>query len=314
MAAEIFQLGFPSGHTLYALIRNSSGQVWYPASEVFEDWGTGSRSHADWDIPLTDKSGGFYTANFPSAIPSNTTVGYRTTIFRQLGAAPASTDQVIGGARIYWSGTSEVAETIEQNVTALANRMFTKLGGSRDDLFIDDIDDTDDKNAVNAKRIYAQVRNEVLIRCLWNNCRKYADLGSVVVGLEMADWNYAFSLPSDTIFVSGQIDEDDRKLNFTYEIRGLYLFTNDYSNSDGDSAYIDYIYLVTDADEYSPGLVEAITTKWAAEMAPIYKPEWTERLKREYEYLVLPNSKAVNQQEQYADDEGSYSWRDARTS
>ncbi len=314
MADEIFQLGFPSGHTLYAIIRNSAGEVWYPTSEVFETWGTSSRAHADYDIPLVDKSGDFYTADFPTAIPANTSVGYRTTIFRRLGSAPASTDQVIGGARIYWTGSAEAADAIEQNVTAIANRMFLKLGGGRDDIVITDIDDTNDENAVKAKLIYAQVRNEVLARWPFNECREYADLGSAVVGLEMADWNYAFAKPTDSIFIVAQIDEDDKSIEFTYEVRGLYLFTNDYSNTDGDSAYVNYVKRVTDAEEYSPGLLEAIATKWAAEMAPLHKPEWTERLKREFEYLVLPNAAAKNQREQYDDDKGSYSWRDARTS
>lgn len=312
---EIFLIGYQSGYTTYALVRNSSGQIWYPTSEEFEDFGTGSRSHADYDIPLTDKSAGMYVADFPSAIPANTTVGYRTTIFHQVGASPASTDYVIGGSRIYWSGTSEVSDTIELNVTALANRMFKKVGGTLGpNLNITDIDDEDDENAVAAKAIYAQVRNEVLIRWPWNDCREYADLGAEVTGLPMADWEYAFALPSDKIAVVAQIDEENRKTEYECEVRGPYLFTSDYSNSDGDSAYIDYIKLVTDASLYSPALVEAITTKWAAEMAPAYNPKEKDNLKREFEYLVLPNAKASNQGSQYSEDKGRYTWRNARTS
>ena len=314
MADEIFLMGYPSGSTIYALIRNSSGQIWNPTLEEFEDFGTGSRSHTDYDIPLSDKEGGMYVADFPSDIPANTSVGYRTIIYRQIGSSPASTDHVVGGSRIYWTGSAEAADSIEANVTAIANRMFFKLGGGRDDIIITDIDDASDENAVKAKTIYAQVRNEVLVRWPWNDCRKFADLGAEASGLEMADLEYAFSLPTDKIAVVAQIDEDDRSVKFTYEVRGAYLFTNDYSNTDGDSAYIDYIYKVTDASEYSPALLEAIATKWAAEMAPLYKPEWTDQLKREFEYLVLPNAKAANQDSQYSEDEGRYSWREARTS
>lgn len=315
MADEIFLIGYPSGHTIYALVRNSSGQIWYPTSEEFEDFGTSLRSHSDYDIPLTDKSGGMYVADFPSA-PANTSVGYRTIIYRQIGASPASTDYVVGGARIYWTGSSEAADEVEQNATAVVNRAFYKIGGGRNDLIISDIDDTDDENAVNAKRIYTQVRNEVLIQWPWSECREFADLGAVVTGIEQADWEHIFALPSNCLFVVAQIDEDSRAVKFDYERRGLYLFTDEYSNSDGDSAYIDYIKKVTDASEYSPALFEAIATKLAAELAPLYKtiPGKTESLKREFEYLVLPNAKAANQQEQYSDDEGSYTWRDARTS
>ena len=313
MSNEIFLLGFPTGSTIYGHVRNSSGQVANPTLESFEDWGTGSRSHADYDIPLTDKSGGMYVADFPSWIPANTSLGYRTILYRQIGASPASTDHVVGGAVIKWTGSAVAADVIEQNVTAIANRMFLKLGGGRDDIIISDIDDATDDNAVKAKTIYTQVRNEVLIRWPWNDCREFADLGAEVTGLEMADYKYAFELPTDFIAMVAQIDEDSRTVKFKHEVRGAYLFTNEYSNSDGDSAYIDYIKKVTDASLYSPALLEAIATKWAAEMAPLYNPKEKDNLKREFEYLVLPNAEAANQESQHFDDEGSFSWRDART-
>lgn len=315
MANEIFNLGFPSGYTLYAIIRNSAGQVWYPTGEEFEDWGTSSRSHADYDIPLTDESGGIYLADFPSAIPANTSLGYRTIIFRQLGANPASTDQVLGGARIYWTGSSEAGVDTELNATSVANRAFAKLGGTKGpDIIISDIDDTSDENAVAAKAIYSQVRNEVLVRWPWNECREYADLGSETTVTAQADWEYVFALPSNYLAAAVQIDEEDHTIKHNCEVRGLYLYTNTLSNSDGDSAYIDYVKKVTDASEYSPALFESIATKLAAELAPRYKPQEKDNLKREYEFLVLPNAKATNQESQYEDDKGSYSWRDARTS
>lgn len=313
MADEIYLLGYPSGNTVYAHVRNSSGQIWYPTDEDFEDFGDGSRSHADYDIPLTDKLGGMYVADFPSA-PANTTVGYRTIVYRQIGASPASTDHVVGGSRIYWTGSAEVSDDLEANVTALANRMFLKVGGARTNILIDDIDDTDNEDAVIAKTIYTQVRNEVLLRWPWNECREFADLGSEVTGLEMADYDYVFGLPDDCVFVVAQIDEDNRATKYNYDVRGAYLFTKDYSNTAGDSAYIDYIKKVTDTSEYSPALFNAIATKWAAELAPKYNPKEKDNLKREFEYLVLPNAKSANQSEQYSDDEGSYSWRNARTS
>lgn len=313
MSNEIFLIGYPSGYTAYALVRNDSGQVWYSVSEVFEDFGTGSRSHADYDIPLTDKSGGMYVADFPSGIAANTSVGYRTIIYRQAGTSPASTDHIIGGARIYWTGSAEASEDTELNATSVCNRAFYKVGGSRTKITIDDIGDADDENAVICNTLYPQVRNEVLMRWPFNECREFADLGTETTGIEMADWEYVFELPSDCLGVVAQIDEEDSSLKFKYAVRGAYLFTNDYSNSDGDSAYIDYIKKVVDADEYSPTLFEAIATKLAAELAPVYAPSRIVDLKREYEFLVLPNAEAANQNEQYTDGDGSYSWRDART-
>lgn len=311
---EIFLVGYPSGLTVYALVRNSSGQIWYPTSEEFEDFGTSSRSHADYDIAMTDKSGGMYVGDFPSAIPANTSVGYRTIIYRQLGASPASSDHIIGGAKILWTGSAAAAADVEANVTALANRMFLKLGGGTTNIIIDDIDDATNEDAVIAKTIYTQVRNEVLARWPWKECREFADLGAEVSGLNMADWDYAFELPANFISLIAQIDEADSSIEFESEVRGAYLFTRDYSNVGEDSAYIDYIKKITDTSEYSPQLFEAIATKWAAELAPKYNPKEKDNLKREFEFLVLPNAKAANQQSQYSDDKGEYSWRNARTS
>jgi hypothetical protein len=314
MSEEIFLIGYPSGATTYALVRNSSGQIWNPTLEAFEDFGTGSRSHADYDIPLTDKSGGMYVADFPSAIPANTTVGYRTISYRQIGSSPASTDHVVGGARIYWTGSAEAAADTELNATSVVNRAYYKLGGARTRIVIDDIDDATDSNAVIAAVLYPQVRNEVLQRWPWNECREFADLGAAVTGLEMADWDYAFALPTNCISVVAQIDEENHTAKYTYEVRGGYLFTRDYSNADGDSVYIDYVKKVVDASVYSPLLFEAIATKLAAELAPVYNPDRKEELKREFELLVLPNAEAANQGEQHSEDEGEYKWRNARTS
>ena len=130
----------------------------------------------------------------------------------------------------------------------------------------------------------------------------------------MADFEHAFNLPSDCLAVVAQIDEDSHTTKYKHEVRKGMLFTDNFSNTDGDSAYIDYILLESDTSKYSPSLKEAIATKLAAELAPTLKPSQTAILKREYEYLVLPKAEGLNQAEQYDDDEGSYSWLDARKS
>jgi len=106
MANEI-KAFYRSGYNLYSIVRNNSGQVWYIAGDVFEAWGTGSRAAADYDIPLTDKSGGMYVGDFDSGIAS----GYYSIVtYRQAGAAPADDDPVVFKELARWDGTSFTVE------------------------------------------------------------------------------------------------------------------------------------------------------------------------------------------------------------
>ena len=104
MANEI-HVDYTSGNTLYAVVRNSVGEVWYAGGQVFEAWGTGSRAADDYDISLTDKSGNRYISSFDSNIPAGR---YSIQIFLQAGANPADSDNLVGGGEIVWSGVGEV--------------------------------------------------------------------------------------------------------------------------------------------------------------------------------------------------------------
>ena len=104
MANEI-HVDYTSGNTLYAVVRNSVGEVWYAGGQVFESWGTGSRAADDYDISLTDKSGNRYVGSFDSNIPTGR---YCIQIFSQAGVNPADSDNLVGGGEIVWSGVGEV--------------------------------------------------------------------------------------------------------------------------------------------------------------------------------------------------------------
>jgi len=104
MANEI-QVNYPSGNTLYAVIRNTAGEVWYVTGQTFEVWGTDSRTADDYDIALTDKSGSRYIGSFDTNIPSGR---YSIQVFLQAGANPADGDTFIAGEEIVWSGTGLV--------------------------------------------------------------------------------------------------------------------------------------------------------------------------------------------------------------
>jgi hypothetical protein len=104
MANEI-HADYASGNTLYTVVRNRAGDVWYPQGQVFESWGIDGRDADDYDISLTDKSGSRYVGDFDSNIPAGR---YSIQVFLQAGANPADGDSLRVSDEIVWSGTGEV--------------------------------------------------------------------------------------------------------------------------------------------------------------------------------------------------------------
>lgn len=104
MANEI-HADYASGNTLYAVVRNSAGDVWYSVGQAFESWGAGGRDADDYDISLTDKSGSKYVSDFDSNIPAGR---YSVQVFLQAGANPADGDTLVATDKILWSGSGKV--------------------------------------------------------------------------------------------------------------------------------------------------------------------------------------------------------------
>ena len=104
MANEI-HVDYASGNTLYAVVRNTAGDVWYIAGQTFEAWGTAGRTAGDYDVSLTDKSGSRYVGNFDANIPAGR---YCVQTFLQAGANPADGDTFVSAEEIAWSGTGRI--------------------------------------------------------------------------------------------------------------------------------------------------------------------------------------------------------------
>jgi hypothetical protein len=104
MANEI-HVDYASGNTLYAVVRNSAGDAWHIAEQVFEAWGTAGHTADDYDISLTDKSGSRYVGNFDANIPAGR---YSAQVFLQAGANPADGDTFVVSDEIVWSGTGRI--------------------------------------------------------------------------------------------------------------------------------------------------------------------------------------------------------------
>jgi uncharacterized phiE125 gp8 family phage protein len=136
MANEIRQ-DFPAGYTLYAIIRNIAGEVWYPTGEAFEAWGTGGRTAADYDIALTYKAVGKYIGDFDTNVDAGK---YDVQVFRQVAGAPADTDPQIGTAQIPWTGSAAVGVgEVGAAITVAQAKEHLRITHSDDDTYIEAI-------------------------------------------------------------------------------------------------------------------------------------------------------------------------------
>ena len=106
MANEIFH-NFPSGDTLDAYVfKKTNDQVFDQADggDTFEAWVNGNV--LNYDIPMTDQGGDYYSVDFPTVI---TTAGvYRVAIALRAGANAAVGDRRIAQGEFYWDGSTEL--------------------------------------------------------------------------------------------------------------------------------------------------------------------------------------------------------------
>jgi len=309
---------YTAGTTLTGFIfRRSDQKVWYETLSAFETWGTSSRTASDYAVSMTEAGvatgdTGYYLSAFPSGIVTEIQydIQYR-----------ASTTILTPLQGLYWVGTDDN----DAALTALANYALGKCGGGGIDLGnyrIADIND-DSPTAKKMLAIWPQTRKEVLKRAWWTSATKYADLGTEI-DVTRADWEYAFNLPADYLGRCQQISESyhrSTKAEYSYQydkeiVQGR-LFTNVYTNTDGDSAYIRYIADVTNVGNYDALLYEAIALKWGAEMSGVLTADGGNRrgqMLNEYDAYVLIIAKGENAMENGDDeDRGTYSALNVRT-
>jgi len=103
MAGEI-QLPYgTSGATLYAVVRNSAGQLWN--GSAFEAY-----TAANWTtyaVTMTEQgASGFYVGNFPVTVKGVYNVEAR----QRAGGSPAVTDPPVGGGSVQWNGSALVID------------------------------------------------------------------------------------------------------------------------------------------------------------------------------------------------------------
>jgi len=110
MANELL-IPYPTGATLYAMLFDSTGQVWNGSAFA----APGSANWTDYDIAMTEvaTSTGLYRASMPAAAAGV----YSFVVRRQAGASPAVGDITVGSGEIRWTGTAEETVPASANVT-----------------------------------------------------------------------------------------------------------------------------------------------------------------------------------------------------
>jgi hypothetical protein len=121
------------------------------------------------------------------------------------------------------------------------------------------------------------------------------------------------------LLVIRQTDEADLTKEYDHEVKQDFLFTNTLSDSDGDSAYIEWVKDEEDTTVFSDELVYAIVLRLAAELASrIVKDSLVTRnkLMEEYEKYTLKIMQGISRSQQYQEDEppeSNFSWLGGRT-
>ncbi len=87
-----------SGLTLYAVLLNSTGQLWN--GSAFEAYN--GANWTDYDIALTEAGAGIYLGNMPAVEAGS----YSYAVYEQAGANPATTDTLRGTGYLDWDGSA----------------------------------------------------------------------------------------------------------------------------------------------------------------------------------------------------------------
>lgn len=208
---------------------------------------------------------------------------------------------------------------ISYSSTEVCNLALADVGGATEARRIDDFDTSAGNIPDLCREFYHQTFREVLQRFEWLDALAYDELSELAAGsqIDAAEWEYQFQLPGDCLLFLRQVDEDDHETTYECAVRRqangkLILLTNEYSDTDGDKAYIEYLRNEQNMGVMMPLFVRAFATLLASYLASALNPTEADRLRLRYEQIDLPIAKAADRRQVHVE-KGSYSWRDART-
>jgi hypothetical protein len=115
-----------TGLTLYAVLLNSTGQVWNGAT-----WeAIAGANWTTYDLAMTEAAAGIYLANMPAVALG----AYSYVVYAQAGVNPATTDAIRGVGYIQWDGSAELPLAVIEAQTddiGIAGAGLTALGDTR---------------------------------------------------------------------------------------------------------------------------------------------------------------------------------------
>jgi hypothetical protein len=109
MANEIWH-NYPEANNLDVYVFNKTNDNVFDNADGGDTWEVWADGNVlNYDIPMTDHGGDYYSVDFPAAI---TTAGvYRIAIALRAGANAAVGDTRIAQGEIHWDGTAEIDTT-----------------------------------------------------------------------------------------------------------------------------------------------------------------------------------------------------------
>ena len=108
-AANEIRAFSPGISTAYSVVREIDGDIWCVSGQVFEAFGTGARTMADYNIALTDKSGGMFVGDMDTNISAG---DYHVVSHYQVGGAPDNDDPAIWMDFGDWDGATWTPSTV----------------------------------------------------------------------------------------------------------------------------------------------------------------------------------------------------------
>lgn len=134
MAGEIQFAYGATGETVYAVLRNSVGELWNTAGAAFEVFNASNWS--DYDIAVSEQGAtGYYTGNFPSVSAGS----YSLEVRKRAGGSPATTDSIVGAGSLLWDGAALTGFN-DKAILVDTNELQTDwVNGGRLDLIVDAI-------------------------------------------------------------------------------------------------------------------------------------------------------------------------------
>lgn len=306
MANEIHWPG-ETGLTVYAQgWRTTDNKVWSSTNSAFETFAVGSWT--DYDISLAEIASGarVYEGDWN---PGSTAGSFPFVVYKQLGTAPASTDEQVGMGTLLWDGSAETfPETAVETATASASAV-TLINMALTWIGVEPITSLTDANerARAASRIYNRTRDWVIAQHRWNSCTKHVALSELSESEVFSDdWAYTFQLPTDFIrFGRPEYLDDPHKI-----IAGQKLLTN------VSDQKIEYIARVDNIAEMDEGLKHAIARRLAADLAITLKGDraLAVDMERKYQDVIAEARFTDSDQHSTTETVGGSTWLQGRIS